>query len=398
MPGSGAHHNQQLRRKTQDERSGSEMDGGDSGCCNVVHRPQQEDVHGERTSHLRSSEMSVYTSHDKRAESPMSPCCSYLVTGGSGFIGGHLIADLLRDPGTARVVNLDLRPFPGAPDPRLKTVIADIRRPLAVDLPAGTGTCYHLAAVCREPGHRREEYFETNHQGTANVIDLCRRQGIGSIVFTSTIMVYAAGDRPCDESAEPQPDTAYGESKLLAEGELARWAAGGNRLRIVRPGVVFGPGDYGNFVRLHRALRRNLFCYVGRRTTVKGSVYVRDVVSCLRFMETAAARDTVYNCVFPGRYDIGQIVDAICAAEGWRRWVPVLPYRPMRWLAGVGPLLEKVQLRNGLHPRRIDKLYRSTDAVPQALARDGFAFRYDLRAAVAEWLAGGSPDRVHGEG
>ncbi|MCU0605873.1 MAG: NAD(P)-dependent oxidoreductase [Candidatus Edwardsbacteria bacterium] len=322
----------------------------------------------------------------------------YLVTGGSGFIGGHLIADLLRDPGTAKVVNLDLRPYPGAPDPRLETVIADIRRPLEVDLPGGTGTCFHLAAVCREPGHERQEYFATNHIGTRNVIDLCRRRGIRSIVFTSTIMVYPPGDRPCDESAEPRPDTAYGESKLLAERELERWAAEGNRLRIVRPGVVFGPGDYGNFIRLHRALQYNLFCFVGRRTTIKGSVYVRDVASCLRFMETPAAKSAVYNCVFPARYDVGQIVDTICDAEGWRRWVPVLPYRPMRWLAKIGPLLEKAGLRNGLHPRRIDKLYRSTDAVPQALSGDGFSFRYDLRAAVAEWLAGGVPSRVQGEG
>ncbi len=313
---------------------------------------------------------------------------AYLVTGGSGFIGGHLIVDLLRDPGTARVVNIDLRPYPGAVDPRLETVIADIRKPLAAGLPAGVGTCFHLAAVCREPGHRREEYFETNHRGTGNVIDLCRRQGIHSIVFTSTIMVYSPGDAPCDESATTRPNTAYGESKLLAERELERWGAEGRHLRIVRPGVVFGPGDYGNFIRLHRALRSNLFCYVGRRTTVKGSVYVRDVVSCLRFMETAAARSAVYNCVFPGRYTIGEIVAAICTAEGWRRWVPVLPYRLMRALAAVGPWLDAAGLRNGLHPRRIDKLYQSTDAVPQALARDGFGFRYDLRAAVREWLCG----------
>lgn len=316
----------------------------------------------------------------------MSAARSYLVTGGSGFIGGHLISDLLRDPGTARVVNLDLRPYPGAADPRLETVIRDIRRPLAVDLPAGIGTCFHLAAVCREPGHQRHEYFDTNHRGTVNVIDLCRRRGIGSIVFTSTIMVYPPGDQPCDESAAPAPNTAYGESKLLAEGELVRWAEAGNRLRVVRPGVVFGPGDYGNFIRLHHALRRNLFCFVGRKTTIKGSVYVRDVVSCLRFMETPAARSAVCNCVFPGRYDIGQIVDVICDAEGWRRWVPVLPYRPLRWLARGGQWLEAAGIRTGVHPRRIDKLYQSTDAVPAALARDGFRFEYDLNSAISEWL------------
>lgn len=320
---------------------------------------------------------------------------SYLITGGSGFIGGHLVKDLLKDTSTGSVMILDLRPYPGAPDPRLSWVQADIRKPLNLELKTLVDTCYHLAAVCREPGYPKQEYFDANHIGTKNVIDLVKKNSIPEIIFTSTIMVYPAGDLRCDEKSVLLPNTAYGSSKVLAEGELIKWSEGGGRLRIVRPGVVFGPGDYGNYILMYHALKKGLFCYIGRKTTVKGSIYVKDLVACLRFMETGKARGVLYNGVFPKASTIGDIVTAICRAKNWRRFVPVLPYRTTRAMAYLGSFLNVIGVRNGIHPRRIDKLYFSTDVSADALIKDGFAFSYDLTAAISDWVIESNHGDLH---
>jgi nucleoside-diphosphate-sugar epimerase len=113
----------------------------------------------------------------------------------------------------------------------------------------------NLAAIHREPGHRSEEYFETNISGAQNICDLAAQSGCREIIFTSSISVYGIHDKPADESSAPRPYSPYGQSKLEAEKLHIDWAKKtGCRLSIVRPGVVFGPGEGGNVTRLVREM------------------------------------------------------------------------------------------------------------------------------------------------
>ncbi len=81
------------------------------------------------------------------------------------------------------------------------------------------------------------------------------RHGASSLFFTSSISVYGPTEEPRTESSPLAPVSAYGESKLEAEGIHRRWveAAAGRRLVVVRPAAVFGPGENGNFTRLAAA-------------------------------------------------------------------------------------------------------------------------------------------------
>ena len=123
---------------------------------------------------------------------------------------------------------------------------------------------FNFAAVHRTPGHEDHEYFETNIRGAENVVAFAEKWNIKKIVFTSSIAPYGAAEELKKETTLPNPNTAYGISKLVAEKIHEKWQNGDaahRQLTIVRPGVVFGKGENGNFTRLYWAIRGHKFAY-----------------------------------------------------------------------------------------------------------------------------------------
>src|SRR6266567_3778163 len=108
---------------------------------------------------------------------------SCIITGGSGFIGTHLIYHLLATKRFNKLYVLDLK-APQVVSPDVTYVQCDIRQPIAVDIAEQCDTCYHLAALCKESGYEWDEYFETNYSGTVNVCDYAEKIGIKNIIFT----------------------------------------------------------------------------------------------------------------------------------------------------------------------------------------------------------------------
>jgi GlcNAc-P-P-Und epimerase len=145
-----------------------------------------------------------------------------LITGGSGFIGSHLINYLLLESRYQRIYVLDLIP-PAIADEKIVYKKCGIRNPIDLNLGEDNLVCYHLAALCKEPGYDWEDYFYTNHVGTLNLIEFCEHVSISNIIFTSTMMVFRAGEERISENSITAPDTGYGISKLLAENALMCW-------------------------------------------------------------------------------------------------------------------------------------------------------------------------------
>jgi GlcNAc-P-P-Und epimerase len=199
-------------------------------------------------------------------------------------------------------------------------------------------------------------------------------------------MVFRAGEERMSEEALTAPDTAYGMSKLLAEVYLEGWAraAPRRRLRIVRPGVVFGRGEGANFTRLYHGLKRRRFAFVGRRDTIKGCIYVKDVVRFLRLMATDSAGRTTYNLVYPDAPTILDICEGMYAAYGFRRMVPTVPFRLALAGAYVFEFLTLLGLRTAIHHRRIEKLYFSTNASAEPARLLGVP-TYPFLEALEDW-------------
>ncbi len=309
-----------------------------------------------------------------------------VVFGGSGFIGSHLVASLTSAGASVLVVDLH---EPARLPTAARFSTADVRRPIELEPDGDDPLVFNLAAVHRTPGHPDHEYFETNVAGARNVTEFCTRHGVSSLFFTSSISVYGPTEEPRIETSPLTPTSAYGKSKLEAEGIHRRWVeeAGDRRLVVVRPAAVFGPGENGNFTRLARGLRKGFFLYPGRKDTLKACGYVDDLIGSLYFMWAAADPAVTYNYAYPEP----PTLEAICKAFHDVGELPsprgVIPTAPM---LAAARLLSAVGLKT-FDPDRVRKLVASTNIQAHELSERGFDYETDLRSAIARWRAADPP-------
>jgi nucleoside-diphosphate-sugar epimerase len=307
---------------------------------------------------------------------------SAVIFGGSGFIGRHM-AEYLVANGTRRIVLADLH------EPEWNVIGADfercdVREPIELDI-SNVDLIVNLAAVHRTPGHEDHEYHETNEQGATNVVAFAESIDCNRIWFTSSIAVYGPDEQPKTETTAPTPTSAYGKSKLAAEGIHKNWARSGEgrRLTISRPGTVYGPGEGGNFTRLAASMKRHTFVYPGRRDTLKACGYVRDIGPAFEFMESVAGPTALFNFAYPAPPTIEDVCNAMAEAGH----LPVPHVRaPAPLLLTAGSILSATGMES-FRPARIRKLMTSTNIRGQQLADRGFNFQFDLSSSMSDWLA-----------
>lgn len=332
-----------------------------------------------------------------------------VILGGAGYCGSHFAVHLVERDLADEVLLVDLvAPSPARTTPKLaaflasgrvSAVIGDVRRPLTI--PDGpVDLLVNFAAVHREPGHADAEYWATNVPGAENACALATLSGCTRQLYISSIAIYGERDEQLDEDSEPRPTTAYGASKLAAEQIHRAWVVEdpARRLLIVRPGVVFGPGELGNVSRLIRALVRRRFAYVGPRSARKAGIYVGEFASAALWVldrltgrETLAAAEpnvVIANLTMHPAPTVEDYVRAIGAVVGRRLRIPTIPLAlalPAALVAQAVAVL--VGRSSDWHPERLRKLTRSNDIVPKTLLASGYAFHYSLTSALQEWKA-----------
>ena len=312
----------------------------------------------------------------------MSRTAKAIVFGGSGFIGSHLVRALRERYSDVLVADLVSSSLAG--EKGVTFTECDVRRRIECD-GSGVAVAYNLAAIHRVPGHTEREYYDTNVGGAINVTDWCTRFEVPVLCFISSISVYGPAEVCKDETSTPLPTTAYGRSKLLAEQVQRQWrsARDGRRLLVVRPAVVFGPGENGNFTRLARALERRRFAYPGRTDVVKACGYVNDLISAIEFALSADELDLTMNFAYPQPYTIHDICLAFRDVAGFSE-PPTVPPAAVR--AAMHVLRALPGPDDGtLSPARIAKLTTSTHVTPAWLSRSNFTWGTDLASGLHAW-------------
>jgi GlcNAc-P-P-Und epimerase len=312
---------------------------------------------------------------------------TYIIFGGSGFIGSHLVREL-KQRGITDITIADIvEPQRGEMFVGTRFVHCDVRQPIPADLISASVVVVNLAAVHRTPGHPDHEYFDTNVKGATNITNFCEETGSKTLWFTSSIAVYGPTEEPKSEQSALTPNSAYGKSKFEAEEIQRAWQQNGThrKLVVVRPAVIFGRGEFGNFSKLAKTLKKGLFVYPGRNDTIKGCGYVEDLVASLFFMNDQPAASLLYNYCYPNQYNIKEICETFAKVAGYRKPLGTIPLSLMVNAARPFQLLNAIGLKNGIHPARIYKLVRSTNIVPSELIRRGYSYRTDLEEGLRRW-------------
>lgn len=304
-----------------------------------------------------------------------------LVTGGSGFIGTHLTQRLAA--AGARVVSLDLKP-PREVLPSVQYIVGDVRNLLGCDIPK-IDRIFNLAAIHTTPGHPDHEYYDTNVNGAIEVTRLAERDDVKAITFTSSISIYGPSEDRKTETSVPAPVSAYGKSKLIAEKIHETWVqnGAGRSLVVVRPAVVFGAGEGGNFTRMASLLKRGAFVFPGRRDTIKSCIYVEDLIDL--FLAAAASPDNhvVLNGSYPECPTLEHIVETLQRQYFPKAKLIDVPRQAVMVAAKALSALNGFGL--GVHPDRVTKLVRSTHVFPQWAEEKGMFAHKSFATGVDRW-------------
>jgi len=300
---------------------------------------------------------------------------SVLITGGAGYIGGH-VARLLGQRGESLIILDDLSTGHLDNVRFGQIVVGDAgNAALLEDLLTrhGIDTVLHFAARTSVPDSvgRPLEYYETNTCVTQTLLKACVRADVRHFMFSSTAAVYAlpALDRPASEHSPTEPHNPYGRSKLMAEW-MVRDACAATTMRhaILRyfnvagsaPGGGIGPRgpQAGQLIKVacEAALGRRPFVEVFGTdydtpdgTGIRDYIHVEDLaaahVLALDYLRTGG-RSVTLNCGYGTGRSVREVLAAVSAASGQAIATVNRPRRP-----GDLPLMvaDPARLRGLLH-------------------------------------------------
>jgi nucleoside-diphosphate-sugar epimerase len=323
-----------------------------------------------------------------------------LVTGATGFTGGHLATTLARRGYTVRALvrERSAARFRESDAARagVAASIGDLTDRAAVARAAeGVDVVYHIAATYREAGQPDSAYTAINVEGTRNVLVAAQSAGARRVVHCSTGGVHGHVEHPpATEDAPLAPGDIYQETKLAAES-LAREFGTREGLDVViaRPIGIYGPGDT-RFLRMFRGIARGRFPILGSGDVFYHLTYIDDLVEGFRLCgETPGVGGRTYILAGPRYTTLNELAALIARELGVsppRLHLPVWPF----WLAGLACEIVCVPLRiePPLYRRRVD-FFTKSRAFDTTRARQelGFNPSVDLEQGIhqtATWYKG----------
>lgn len=272
----------------------------------------------------------------------MSDHGACLITGASGFIGGHIAARLAAEGRPLRCLvraGSDTTALESLED--IELVRGDLSSGESLARAAKGCRCVVHCGALVSDWATVQEISHVNVQGTRNLLDAAIAAGAQRFLHISTTDVYGhPGGSPVREDFAPKRlGNWYSRTKLLAEREVRRAAAGaGAALEavIIRPATVYGPGSTAVIGEIAQALRNGNMLLIGGGKTVAGLCYVENLVDLIvRALEDDAAARQTLNATDGLDVTWKQLTDDLASGLGARPARLSMPY-PVALGLGLG--------------------------------------------------------------
>jgi nucleoside-diphosphate-sugar epimerase len=275
-----------------------------------------------------------------------------LVTGGTGFIGSHLLRRLLA--GGHDVVSLDKNP--GLFDQELRSggaqlISGSVTDPRDVDRAmSGCELVYHLASPFGDILQPDTAYWDIEVNGTRNVLHAAEHHGVRRVVHCSTQGVHGIIEQPPgDEDSPMAPRDYYCYSKMEGERVCQEFIERGMDLVIVRPTSVYGPGDIRGWLKLYRMVSRGWFLMIGDGETLNHPVYVDNLVDAFELAgRRAGAGGRAYLAGDDTPVTLTELVRRVGNVLGSGVRIIRFPWYDIAWLGASA--VEVVSKKIGLKP------------------------------------------------
>lgn len=316
-----------------------------------------------------------------------------LVTGATGFTGGHLARALKNRGHDVRAMVRGPQSGRSLADAGIPITLGDLARPdsLPDALKGGVDVVYNIAALYRQAGLPESVYQQVNATAVGQLIEAAARAGVRRVVHCSTVGVHGDIARPpANEDAPLSPGDVYQVSKV--EGErIARETAqrAGIEVVIARPSGIYGPGDR-RLLKLFRGVARRRFVILGDGRIFYHLTYIDDLVEGLRLCgEVPRAAGRTYILAggeIPTLNDLTAMIALEAQVPPPRLHLPVWPV----WLAGAAceMLCAPFGVEPPLYRRRVD-FFTKSRAFDISRAREelGYAPAIGLREGIHRTLA-----------
>ena len=317
-----------------------------------------------------------------------------LVTGATGFTGGHLVRHLAARGHEVRA--LVRRDSPraagiGKSPPAVDYLYGDLRDAAAVQRAAdGVDVVYHIAALYREAGLPESDYRAVNVDAVRTIVEAAKRGGARRVVHCSTVGVHGDVEHPpANEDAPLRPGDIYQRTKVEGEGAARESAARtGVEVVIARPTGIYGPGDR-RLLKLFRGVARRRFVILGDGRIFYHLTYIDDLVEGFRLCgEVPRAAGRTYILAGGDVTTLNELVRLIANAADVPPPRVHLPVWPV-WLAGAA--CEAVCAPFGIEPplyrRRVDFFTKSRAFdISRARAELGYAPSVPLQDGIRRTL------------
>ena len=243
---------------------------------------------------------------------------SAVVTGATGFLGQHMTHMLLQQGVEVSIIVRDKEKakqlFPGE---RVKIITGSLLDPtLLQDVPENSAI-FHCAAITGSIHTNQRTYDEANIAGTRNLLNAAVARNAAHFIFVSSISAVGARgslSSPITEDTIPDPETYYGLSKALAEQTLLEHAPEHLPLTIVRPPLIYGPGQNprSGASQLFKLLHRKIVPVVANKNAQVALVHVHNLCQAMIDLSLNHQGKEIFNVCDHKSYmlnDLAQLIN-----------------------------------------------------------------------------------------